>query len=234
MHDDDHRKGGATAGGDPSLAELLLDDIRKRYRRNPRRNGGIAVGGVLLLAVGVVAFLVFGLGGEGGRSTDTAAAGPTPAAARTLRPSTPGQPDRQRPPGTREAAATGQPGGAERRAGRRRTSPARPHGPGTGDPADGARRPCAAPADRRRRGGPGAARLLGRRPADHRCGGRDVRFAEHAAEGRHGAVRRRVRREDLRAEARHDPAGRGRRQARLRPRWGMSRAPRCRCVHRVS
>ena len=80
MHDDDHRKGGATAGDDPSLAKLLLDDVRKRYQRNPRRNAGIAVGGALLLAVGVVAFLVFGLGGEGGRSTDTAAAGPTPAA----------------------------------------------------------------------------------------------------------------------------------------------------------
>jgi hypothetical protein len=79
--DDDHRKGGATAGGDPSLAKLLLDDVRKRYRHSPRRIGGIAVGSALVVAVGLVAFLVFGLGGEGGRSTDTAAAGPTPAAA---------------------------------------------------------------------------------------------------------------------------------------------------------
>jgi len=81
MQDDDHRKGGATAGDDPSLGKLLLADVRNRYRRNPRRIGGIAVGSALVVAVGVVAFLVFGLGGEGGRSTETAAAGPTPAAA---------------------------------------------------------------------------------------------------------------------------------------------------------
>jgi hypothetical protein len=82
MHDDDdHRKGGATAGSDPSLAKLLLADVRKRYRHNPRRIGGIAAGSALVVAVAVVAFLVFGVGGEGSRSTDTAAAGPTPAAA---------------------------------------------------------------------------------------------------------------------------------------------------------
>src|SRR4051794_33356235 len=81
MNDDDHRKGGATAGGDPSLAKLLLDDVRKRYRHSPRRIGGIAVGSALVVAVGLVAFLVFGVGGEGGRSTDAAAPGPTPAAA---------------------------------------------------------------------------------------------------------------------------------------------------------
>ena len=50
--DDDHRKGGATAGGDPSLGKLLLADVRKRYRRNPRRTAGIAVGSALLIATG--------------------------------------------------------------------------------------------------------------------------------------------------------------------------------------
>ena len=55
--DDDHRKGGATADGDPSLGKLLLADIRNRYRRNPRRTAGIAVGSALLIALGVVAFV---------------------------------------------------------------------------------------------------------------------------------------------------------------------------------
>jgi len=75
--DDDHRKGGATAGGDPSLGKLLLADIRNRYRRNPRRTAGIAVGSALI-ALGVVAFLVFGIRGDADPSTDTAA-GSTPA-----------------------------------------------------------------------------------------------------------------------------------------------------------
>lgn len=59
--DDDHRKGGATAGRDPSLGTLLLADISNRYRRNPRRTAGIAAGSALLIALGVVAFLVFGV-----------------------------------------------------------------------------------------------------------------------------------------------------------------------------
>ena len=84
--DDDHRKGGATAGGDPSLGKLLLADIRNRYRRNPRRTAGIAVGSALLIALGVVAFLVFGIRGDADPSTDTAAAGSTPAAAPTPAP----------------------------------------------------------------------------------------------------------------------------------------------------
>ena len=42
--DDEPRKGVATADGDPSLWKLLLADIRNRYRRNPRRTAGIAVG----------------------------------------------------------------------------------------------------------------------------------------------------------------------------------------------
>src|SRR5688572_5324031 len=80
--DDDPRKGGATAGDDPSLGKLLLADIRSRYRRNPRRATGIAVGSALLIALGVVAFLVFGLGGvEADPNSDTGAAGATPAAA---------------------------------------------------------------------------------------------------------------------------------------------------------
>ena len=54
--DDDHRKSGATAGGDPSLGKLLLADIRSRYRRNPRRAAGVAFGGALLIALGLVAF----------------------------------------------------------------------------------------------------------------------------------------------------------------------------------
>jgi len=73
--DDDHRK------GDPSLGKLLLADVRIRYRRNPRRNAGIAVGSALLIALGVVAFLVFGMGGDADPRSDTAAPGPTPAAA---------------------------------------------------------------------------------------------------------------------------------------------------------
>jgi hypothetical protein len=77
---DDHRK-GATAGGDPSLGKLLLADVRIRYRRNPRRTAGIAFGGALLIALGVVAFLVFGMGGGVEPSTDTAAPDSTPAAA---------------------------------------------------------------------------------------------------------------------------------------------------------
>jgi len=78
--DDDHRKGGATAGGDPSLGKLLLADIRNRYRRNPRRAAGIAVGSALLIVLGVVAFVVSGIRGDADPSTDTAAAGSTPAA----------------------------------------------------------------------------------------------------------------------------------------------------------
>ena len=78
--DDEPRKGGATADGDPSLWKLLLADIRNRYRRNPRRTAGIAVG-ALLIALGVVALFVFGTGGDADPSTDTAAAGSTPAAA---------------------------------------------------------------------------------------------------------------------------------------------------------
>jgi hypothetical protein len=73
--DDEHRK-----GGDPSLGKLLLADVRVRYRRNPRRITGIAVGSALLIALGVVAFLVFGTGGNADPSTDTAA-GSTPATA---------------------------------------------------------------------------------------------------------------------------------------------------------
>jgi hypothetical protein len=83
--DDDHRKGGATADGDPSLGKLLLADIRNRYRRNPRRTAGIAVGSALIV-LGVVAFLVFGFRGDADPSTDTAAAGSTPAAAPTPAP----------------------------------------------------------------------------------------------------------------------------------------------------
>ena len=79
--DDDHREGGATAGRDPSLGRLLLADIRNRYRRNPRRTAGIAAGSALLIALGVVAFLVFGIGGDADPSIDTAPAGSTPAAA---------------------------------------------------------------------------------------------------------------------------------------------------------
>jgi hypothetical protein len=79
--DDDHCKGGATAGRDPSLGRLLLADIRNRYRRNPRRTAGIAAGSALVIALGVVAFLVFGIGGDADPSIDTAPAGSTPAAA---------------------------------------------------------------------------------------------------------------------------------------------------------
>jgi hypothetical protein len=73
--DHEHRK-----GGDPSLGKLLLADVRVRYRRNPRRITGIAVGSALLIALGVVAFLVFGTGGNADPSTDSAA-GSTPATA---------------------------------------------------------------------------------------------------------------------------------------------------------
>ena len=79
--DDDHRKSGATAGGDPSLGKLLLADIRSRCRRNPRRAAGVAFGGALLIALGLVAFLVFGIGGDADPGTDTAAGGSTAAAA---------------------------------------------------------------------------------------------------------------------------------------------------------
>jgi len=79
--DDDHQKGGAAAGDDPSLGKLLLADIRNRYRRNPRRAAGIAVGSALLIALGMVAFFVSGIRGDADPSTDTAAAGSTPAAA---------------------------------------------------------------------------------------------------------------------------------------------------------
>ena len=96
--DDDHRKGGATAGGDPSLGKLLLADIRMRYRRNPRRTAGIAFGGALLIALGVVAFLVFGIGGDADPTTDTAAPDSTPACRRRTRTrapaAAPGRPDR--------------------------------------------------------------------------------------------------------------------------------------------
>jgi hypothetical protein len=83
--DDDRRKGGAPADGDPSLWRLLLADIRNRYRRNPRRTAGIAVGSALLIALGVVALSLFGVRGDADTSTDSAAAGstapaPTPAA----------------------------------------------------------------------------------------------------------------------------------------------------------
>jgi hypothetical protein len=74
--DDEHRK-----GGDPSLGKLLLADVRLRYRRNPWRITGITFGSALLIGLGVVAFLVFGTGGNANPSTDTAAAGSTPAAA---------------------------------------------------------------------------------------------------------------------------------------------------------
>jgi hypothetical protein len=73
--DDDHRK------GDPSLGKLLLADVRTRYRRNPRRNAGIVVGSALLIALGLVAFLVFGIDDDADPGTDTAAAGSTAAAA---------------------------------------------------------------------------------------------------------------------------------------------------------
>ena len=79
--DDDRRKGGATADRDPSLGRLLLADIRTRYRRHPRRIGGIAAGAALLVALGVVAFLASVTGGDADRTTGTAAAGSTPAAA---------------------------------------------------------------------------------------------------------------------------------------------------------
>src|SRR3954454_7382111 len=82
MHDDDdHRKGGATAGSDPSLAKLLLADVRKRYRHNPRRIGGIAAGSALAIAVTVVAFLVFGGAGKETRPPPPAPPAPPPAAA---------------------------------------------------------------------------------------------------------------------------------------------------------
>jgi len=83
--DDDHRE-GATAGRDPSLAKLLLADVRNRYRDNPRRTAGIAAGSALLIALGVVALLMFGLGGDTTPGTDTAAVGSTPAAAPTPAP----------------------------------------------------------------------------------------------------------------------------------------------------
>jgi hypothetical protein len=79
--DDDHRKGGVTASRDPSLWKLLLADVRNRYRRNPRRTTGVAVGGGLLIALGVVAFLVFGIGGGPDPRPDPATAGSTRAAA---------------------------------------------------------------------------------------------------------------------------------------------------------
>ena len=91
--DDDHRKGGATADGDPSLWQLLLAEIRSRYRRNPRRSAGIAVGSALLIALGVVALFGFGTRGDAGSSTDTDAAGSTPAAAPTPAPRPPHQGD---------------------------------------------------------------------------------------------------------------------------------------------
>jgi hypothetical protein len=84
--DDDHRKGGATASRDPSLWTLLLADVRNRYRRNPGRSAGLAVGAALVGALGVVAFLVFGVGGGADPRTDAAAAGATPAAAPTPAP----------------------------------------------------------------------------------------------------------------------------------------------------
>jgi hypothetical protein len=74
--DDEHRR-----GGDPSLGKLLLADLRLRYRRNPRRVRGIAVGGALLIALGVVAFLTLGTGGATDPSTDVTAADSARAAA---------------------------------------------------------------------------------------------------------------------------------------------------------
>lgn len=79
--DNDHPKDGAASDGEPSLWTLLLADIRNRYRRNPRHIAGIAVGSALLIAFGVVAFLVFGIRGSAGPTTDTAAGGSGPAAA---------------------------------------------------------------------------------------------------------------------------------------------------------
>ena len=66
---------------DPPLWTLLLADLRNRYRRNPRRTRGIAAGGALVIALGVVAFLVFGVGGGADPGTDTAAPAPTAVAA---------------------------------------------------------------------------------------------------------------------------------------------------------
>jgi hypothetical protein len=91
--DDDHRKGAGTTSRDPSLGKLLLADIRNRYRRNPGRIAGIAVGSALLIALGVVAILVFGIGGDGDPSTDTATVGSTPAAAPAPAPRPPHQGD---------------------------------------------------------------------------------------------------------------------------------------------
>jgi hypothetical protein len=67
-------------GRDPSLWKLLLAEVRNRYRRNPRRTTGIAVGSALLIALGVVAFLVFGIGGDPDPRPNTASAGSTSAA----------------------------------------------------------------------------------------------------------------------------------------------------------
>lgn len=89
--DDDHREGGATAERDPSLGKLLLADVRSRYRRNPRRTAGIAVG-ALLVALGLIAFLVFGVGGDADPSTAAAPAGPTSAAAAPAPPPHQGDP----------------------------------------------------------------------------------------------------------------------------------------------
>ena len=110
--DDDHRKGAGTTSRDPSLGKLLLADIRNRYRRNPGRIAGIAVGSALLIALGVVAILVFGIGGDGDPRTDTAAVGSTPAAAPAPAPRPPHQ-------ATRSTAPTPNPSSRCRRTTRR-------------------------------------------------------------------------------------------------------------------
>jgi hypothetical protein len=77
---------------DPSLWALLLAELRNRYRRDPRRTRGVAVGGALVIALGVVAFLVFGVGGSADPGTDTAAPAPTAVAAPAAAPPHQGDP----------------------------------------------------------------------------------------------------------------------------------------------
>jgi hypothetical protein len=77
---------------DPPLWTLLLADLRNRYRRNPRRTRGIAAGGALVIALGVVAFLVFGVSRDADPGTDTAAPAPTAVAAPVAAPPHQGDP----------------------------------------------------------------------------------------------------------------------------------------------
>lgn len=77
---------------DPPLWTLLLADLRNRYRRNPRRTRGIAAGGALVIALGVVAFLVFGVSRDADPGTDTAAPAPTAVAAPAAAPPHQGDP----------------------------------------------------------------------------------------------------------------------------------------------